>query len=101
MDGGRQRRGARADEQDVGREPLALHGVPRHHFATGVALRVGPGGASGALRDSGTAAVAYERRILLLVAFGPDGLVTQTELFDVDRAGDALARFDALGAVPA
>ncbi len=41
---------------------------------------------------------AYERRFLLLLAFGPAGVLTRIEWFDPDRDAEALARFDALTA---
>src|SRR5262249_57679336 len=53
---------------------------------------------------SGTARAgggAYERPFVHLMVFGPDGLATRDEFFDVDRADDALARFDELAAGPA
>src|SRR5262249_32267408 len=40
----------------------------------------------------------YERPFLWLGTFGPDGLVTRSELFDADREDEALARFDELTA---
>ncbi|MGH7895064.1 MAG: nuclear transport factor 2 family protein, partial [Candidatus Binatia bacterium] len=43
---------------------------------------------------------AYERLLLMLWIFGPDGLVTRIEYFDVDHEDDALARFDALATEP-
>jgi hypothetical protein len=39
---------------------------------------------------------AYERRVLLLLVFGSDGLVARMEQFDSDRDAEALARFDEL-----
>jgi hypothetical protein len=48
---------------------------------------------SGTLRATGG---TYERRLLLLWVFGPDGLVTYMEQFDADRDAEALARFDEL-----
>jgi len=50
---------------------------------------------SGTDRASGG---AFERAFLLLLAFGSDGLVSRWEQFDVDRDGEALARFDELTA---
>ncbi len=41
---------------------------------------------------------SYERAYLQLMAFDADGLVTRQELFDADRDGEALARFDELTA---
>jgi tetratricopeptide (TPR) repeat protein len=41
---------------------------------------------------------AYERPALLLWTFGPDGLLTHLEQFDVGREADALARLDAVTA---
>src|SRR5262245_8638749 len=46
---------------------------------------------SGTYRTGGG---AYERPFIHLMIFGPDGLETRCEYFDVDRADDALARFD-------
>jgi tetratricopeptide (TPR) repeat protein len=40
---------------------------------------------------------AYERHFLWLGFFGSDGLQTHLELFEPDRANEALARFDELG----
>src|SRR5262249_380144 len=37
---------------------------------------------------------AYERQFLSLVVFGTDGLITHHEVFDPDRAAEALARLD-------
>jgi ketosteroid isomerase-like protein len=42
----------------------------------------------------------YERPYLMLQAFDADGLVARIEWFDVDRAAEALARFDEQGAQP-
>src|SRR5262249_2263175 len=44
----------------------------------------------------------YERPFLMLGSFGPDGLVTRLEQFDIGREAEAVARFDelALSAVP-
>ncbi len=53
---------------------------------------------SGIVRASGG---AFERSVLMLSAYGPDGRVTRTELFDADREAEALARFDALVTAPA
>jgi tetratricopeptide (TPR) repeat protein len=39
---------------------------------------------------------AYEREVVRLCRFGPDGLMTHNELFDVGREAKALARFDEL-----
>ncbi len=52
---------------------------------------------SGTDRASGG---AYERRFLVLLAFGSDGLVARVEQFDADRDVEALARFDELAAEP-
>jgi class 3 adenylate cyclase/ketosteroid isomerase-like protein len=43
-----------------------------------------------------TSGGAFERPLLLLGVFGPDGLVTRVEWFDPVADADALARFDAL-----
>jgi len=43
---------------------------------------------------------AFERPFLVLCIFGADGLMTCNEQFEVDRAGDALARFDQLVTAP-
>src|SRR5215475_2468922 len=43
---------------------------------------------------------AYERPFLWLGVSGADGLLTRIELFDADRADQALARFDALTSAP-
>ncbi|MCI0346656.1 MAG: hypothetical protein L0221_14630, partial [Chloroflexi bacterium] len=48
---------------------------------------------SGSDRASGG---AYENWLLALFAFGADALMTRVELFDPDRAAEALARFDQL-----
>src|SRR5262249_3711366 len=40
---------------------------------------------------------AYERPLLALYVFGPDGLVTRVEFFHPDHDREALARFDELG----
>ena len=39
---------------------------------------------------------AYERSFLLLLVFGPDGLITRIEQFDVRHEAEALARLDEL-----
>ncbi len=39
---------------------------------------------------------AYERQFHVILMFGTDGLLTRMEMFDSDRLGEALARFDAL-----
>ncbi len=39
---------------------------------------------------------SFESPLLYLSVFGPDGLVTHTEMFDADRDAEALARFDEL-----
>ncbi|MCI0347448.1 MAG: hypothetical protein L0221_18725 [Chloroflexi bacterium] len=44
---------------------------------------------------------AFERPLLVLAIFDADGLLTRFEFFDVDRDGEALARFDELTAEPA
>src|SRR5262249_21432744 len=44
---------------------------------------------------------AYEREIVRLCRFGPDGLLTHNELFDVGREAGALARFDELASASA
>jgi class 3 adenylate cyclase len=38
----------------------------------------------------------YEREFLQILMFGTDGLLTRMEMFDSDRLGEALARFDEL-----
>jgi len=43
---------------------------------------------------------AYEREVVRLCRFGPDGLMIHNELFDVGREAEALARFDALTSEP-
>ena len=43
-----------------------------------------------------TSGGTYEREMLMIWCFGPDGLVVRTEQFDVDNATIALARFDEL-----
>src|SRR5438552_2735587 len=48
---------------------------------------------SGTLRVGGG---AYERCLLMLWMYGPDGLLTRYEQFDADCDHEALARFDAL-----
>jgi ketosteroid isomerase-like protein len=55
---------------------------------------------SGTVRLSGG---AFERPFIVLLVFGPDGLLTRWEQFDLDREAEALARFDELaaGAAPA
>src|SRR5262245_28219137 len=53
--------------------------------------------------NSGTERVGggtYERPFISLVVFGSDGLRTHWEVFDPDRAAEALARFDELTAEP-
>ncbi len=52
---------------------------------------------SGTDRGSGG---PYENVFISLRVFGPDGRVSRTEFFDVDREAAALARFDALTAPP-
>jgi hypothetical protein len=52
---------------------------------------------SGTVRDSGG---AFERPLVQLVVFGPDGRVTNLEMFDIGREEEALARFDELTAGP-
>jgi hypothetical protein len=47
-----------------------------------------------------TSGGSFERRFLLLLVFGPDGLVTCWEQFDADRDAEALARFDQLTGEP-
>jgi ketosteroid isomerase-like protein len=44
---------------------------------------------------------SYERPYLVLHVVGADGLMSRWEHFDVDRDGEALARFDELTAAPA
>src|SRR5262249_13579221 len=44
---------------------------------------------------------AYEREVVRICRFGPDGLLTHNELFDVGREAEALARFDELAAAAA
>src|SRR5439155_919012 len=53
---------------------------------------------SGTLRTGGG---AYERRLLMLWMYGPDGLLTRYEQFDADCDHEALARFEELTAGPA
>jgi hypothetical protein len=43
----------------------------------------------------------FERELLVLRAFGSDGLVARYEFFDPDRVAEALARFEELVAEPA
>jgi len=43
---------------------------------------------------------AFERSLCELFAFGADGRIARWERFDLERADEALARFDALGAGP-
>jgi class 3 adenylate cyclase/GNAT superfamily N-acetyltransferase/ketosteroid isomerase-like protein len=52
---------------------------------------------SGVERDGGG---AFERPLLLLGVFGPNGLVTRIEWFDPDHPTEALARFDELANSP-
>ncbi len=58
--------------------------------------------ADGLLRRSTSAGVvrasggAFERTVVMLTIFGPDGLIARTELFDVAQEAQAFARFDAL-----
>src|SRR5262249_25646015 len=47
----------------------------------------------GSLRDGGG---AYERPMLVLWVFGPEGRIARWEQFDVGHEGEALARFDEL-----
>src|SRR5881397_3940357 len=53
---------------------------------------------SGTLRAGGG---AYERRLLMLWMYGPDGLLTRYEQFDADCDHEALARFEELTPRPA
>ncbi|MCX5739424.1 MAG: nuclear transport factor 2 family protein, partial [Proteobacteria bacterium] len=49
-------------------------------------------------RDSGG---AFENRICVLLEFGADGRMTNTDVFEAEREADALARFDELAVTPA
>jgi len=48
----------------------------------------------GTVRSTGG---AFENLLLALFVFGPDGLVTRTEVWEPDREAEALARFEELG----
>ena len=62
-------------------------------------LDLRPGALLASWRESGTdrsSGGPFERRWLNLLVFGADGRLIRNEMFDVDRTGEALARFDEL-----